>query len=166
MLLHVMRHGPAEDQSPSGRDFDRALTPTGREVVARAASALFDARAASAHGVRLLTSPLLRAVQTAAIVATACKEPLQPEEHPELAAEQDMPLALVRALAVGGVDAILVGHQPTVQELVQELGVKGALLPGGFRTAMVVTLDVEPAAAKWRLLSVIDPHRGEASRSP
>jgi phosphohistidine phosphatase len=166
MLLHVMRHGPAEDHSPSGRDFDRALTPAGREVVARAASALFDGRAGNSSAVRLLTSPLRRAVQTAAIVATAAGTPLEAEEHPELAAEEEVPLALVRALAVGEVDAILVGHQPTVQELVQELGVKASSLPGGFRTAMVVTLEGEPTSGKWRLSSVIDPHRNEASGSP
>jgi phosphohistidine phosphatase SixA len=30
MKLYVMRHGPAEDFSASGRDFDRALTASGR----------------------------------------------------------------------------------------------------------------------------------------
>ena len=34
MRLYVMRHGPAEDRAPTGRDFDRALTRAGREVVA------------------------------------------------------------------------------------------------------------------------------------
>ena len=35
MKLYVMRHGPADDDSPSGRDADRALTAAGRERVAR-----------------------------------------------------------------------------------------------------------------------------------
>ena len=26
MRLYVMRHGPAEDRAPTGRDFDRVLT--------------------------------------------------------------------------------------------------------------------------------------------
>ena len=42
MKLYVMRHGPAHDDSPSGRDADRALTVSGRERVAAVAKALMD----------------------------------------------------------------------------------------------------------------------------
>ena len=35
-----MRHGPAEDFSSSGRDFDRSLTPQGRERVKLVAARL------------------------------------------------------------------------------------------------------------------------------
>src|SRR4051812_47187655 len=66
MKLYVMRHGPAADDSPSGRDADRALTAAGRERVAAVAKALVDA---GEEPFAILSSPLVRAVETAEIVA-------------------------------------------------------------------------------------------------
>src|SRR5579863_6425344 len=65
-----MRHGPAEDQSTSGRDADRALTPSGRERVRGVARTLVTLEEAPLH---IVTSPLVRALQTAEIVAAATK---------------------------------------------------------------------------------------------
>src|SRR5438105_4266876 len=70
MKLYVMRHGPAADDSATGRDADRALTAGGRERVAAVAKALLDAGEAPAA---ILTSPLVRAVETAEIVAEVTK---------------------------------------------------------------------------------------------
>lgn len=61
-----MRHGPAEDHAASGRDFDRALTASGRERVRDVARALVEGGEAP---LVILTSPLVRALQTAEIVA-------------------------------------------------------------------------------------------------
>src|SRR5687767_11718267 len=66
MKLYVMRHGPAEDVSPSGRDGDRALTPSGRDRVRVVAKALLDG---DESPFAVITSPLVRALQTAEIVA-------------------------------------------------------------------------------------------------
>lgn len=66
MKLYVMRHGPAEETSPSGRANDRALTPAGRERVQQIAQVLAAADEAPTH---ILTSPVVRALQTAEIVA-------------------------------------------------------------------------------------------------
>ena len=68
MLLYLLRHGIAEDHAPSGSDADRALTAEGRRKLA-----LVLERAA-AGGVRpdaILTSPYVRAVQTAQAAADA-----------------------------------------------------------------------------------------------
>ena len=70
MKLYVMRHGPAADLAESGSDDDRALTASGRERVRGVAKALVDAQEAP---LRILTSPLVRAVQTAEIVALVTK---------------------------------------------------------------------------------------------
>src|SRR5271155_3406021 len=64
--LYIMRHGPAEDHAASGRDFDRALTASGRERVRDVARALVEGGEAP---LVILTSPLVRALQTAEIVA-------------------------------------------------------------------------------------------------
>jgi phosphohistidine phosphatase len=156
MLLYVMRHGPAEDRAPTGRDFDRVLTASGREVVARAAKALHEARQPLARPCRVLTSPFRRALQTAEIVAAAAPAPLEVHVHEDLAADAHLPLALVRELVEAGDDALLVGHQPTVEELARELIHPDRLsLVGGFRTATVVILELVPPA--WRAAGVIVP---------
>ena len=72
MKLYIMRHGPAEDFSPSGRDADRALTPSGRDRVRDVARALLEADEAP-HVI--FTSPLVRALQTAELVATTLGTP-------------------------------------------------------------------------------------------
>ena len=87
MEIYLLRHGIAEDSSPSGSDADRRLTDEGREKLRRVMK-----RAASA-GVEpslILSSPLVRAVQTAEIAAEALKysgkivrvESLTPDSSP------------------------------------------------------------------------------------
>jgi phosphohistidine phosphatase len=158
MRLYVMRHGPAEDRSPSGRDFDRALTPAGREVVARAARALAEARGAAP--LRVLSSEFVRARQTAELVASALAAG-EPELHEELGADAGLPLGVVRAVRAAGADALLVGHQPFVEELVRVLvhPVHGSGMGGlgGFRTATIAAL-AHAGDDRWRLEAVIDPH--------
>jgi phosphohistidine phosphatase len=158
MLLYIMRHGPAEDRAASGRDFDRVLTPVGREVVARSAQALHEGPRRLGRRCRVLTSPFRRALQTAEIVAAKASPPLDVEVHDDLAADAHLPLALVRELVEVGKDALLVGHQPTVEELARELlHPVRPTLTGGFRTATVVVLELVPPS-EWRMAALIEPH--------
>jgi phosphohistidine phosphatase len=66
MIVYLMRHGIAEDQAPLGRDADRELTREGTLRTAMVAKGLhrlgltFD---------RIVSSPYVRARQTAEIVA-------------------------------------------------------------------------------------------------
>jgi phosphohistidine phosphatase len=157
MRLYVMRHGPAEDRAPSGRDFDRKLTEAGCEVVRRAALALRDRR--GPEPLRLLASPYRRARETAELVATALIGSPDFELHEDLGCDAGLPLSLVRALAREGRDALLVGHQPTVEELVRSL-VHPARVPlhAGFRTATIVTLEHE-TEDRFRFAELLDPHK-------
>src|SRR4051812_9306069 len=66
MKLYVMRHGPAEDSSASGRDADRVLTVAGRERVRLVAQALMDG---AEYPFTIVSSPLARALESAEIVA-------------------------------------------------------------------------------------------------
>jgi phosphohistidine phosphatase len=166
VLLYVMRHGPAEDRAPSGRDRDRALTRAGREVVARAAQAFHEARRlVPSAGVRLLASPFRRAHETAELVASASPVPVEVELHDDLAADAGMPHQLVGALAAEGRDALLVGHQPLVEALVQDLCRPHRVpLPGGFSTALIVALEGVGSGGGWRPAGLVDPrapHPGE-----
>src|SRR5262245_22665267 len=157
MRLHVMRHGPAEDRAPSGRDFDRMLTEAGREVVKRAALAFREG--AGAGPLRLLASPYRRARETAEIVASSLEGAPDFELHEDLGCDAGLPLSLVRALVGEGRDALLVGHQPTVEELVRSLVHPGHVpLHAGFRTATIVTLEHE-AEGRFRFAALLDPHK-------
>jgi len=66
MELYLVRHGIAEDHSPSGRDQDRRLTEEGRDklrkVLKRAASA-------GVEPALIISSPYKRAVETAELAA-------------------------------------------------------------------------------------------------
>ena len=132
--VYVMRHGPAEDVAPSGRDFDRALTAAGRDRVRRVADELVKRQEAPKL---IFTSPLARALQTAEIVAA-----LTPPEQPvsirrEIAPGGDMVELLREQLAAGARRVMLVGHEPDVSTLV------AALVAGwhsSFEKAMVVGL--------------------------
>ncbi|APR87255.1 Phosphohistidine phosphatase SixA [Minicystis rosea] len=156
MRLYVMRHGPAEDRAPTGRDPDRALTRAGRDVVERAARALHEARAAAP--LRIISSPYLRAAETAEIMARVFGAGA-PDLHDDLAGDADLPLDLVRAAQAAGDDVLLVGHQPIVEELVRVLVHPARPSFGqGFRTATIAAL--EHAEDRFRLATIIDPHAG------
>jgi phosphohistidine phosphatase len=160
MRLYVMRHGPAEDRSSTGRDFDRRLTIPGRELVRRVAVAFQKARLAGkdpAGPLRILSSPRARARETAAIVhGVIVPAPRQIELRDALGGEATIPLALAAEATASGEDTLLVGHQPVIEDFVKEL-LDGA--PGfpGFRTATLVGLDRTAGGDGWTLVEHIDP---------
>lgn len=143
-----MRHGPAEDESPSGRDADRALTPPGRERVRHVARALLDG---GESPFVIVSSPLVRALQTAEIVAfmtdldrrvadekkaRASGATGAVEVRREMAPGGDA-LALVAELARAGRKRVMVvGHEPDLSLLVSRL--IGRVPAEGMLKAMVV----------------------------
>ena len=70
MEIYLLRHGIAEDTAPSGRDADRRLTDKGREKLRKVLKVAADAEIVPSL---ILTSPLVRAVQTAEIAAEVLK---------------------------------------------------------------------------------------------
>jgi phosphohistidine phosphatase len=66
MQVHLLRHGTAEEINPGGSDAERRLTPAGRGEVRRAAEC---ARRARVAPTLILSSPYVRAVETAEITA-------------------------------------------------------------------------------------------------
>lgn len=65
MNLYLVRHGAAEDKKPGGRDFDRGLTEEGKKKMSAAVKGW---KALIPGFDTLVSSPLIRAVQTAEIV--------------------------------------------------------------------------------------------------
>jgi phosphohistidine phosphatase len=157
-----MRHGPAEDRAASGRDFDRALTASGRERVRDVARALVEADEAPHI---IFTSPLVRALQTAEIVAGVSKlgekaksaELGAVEVRRELSPSGDS-RALVREVLAAGTRAMLVGHEPDLSDLAGHLA--GRAFPTGLQKAMVVGLAThkeDPLRIPMRLRFILEP---------
>jgi phosphohistidine phosphatase len=172
MKLYLMRHGPAEESAASGLDADRALTSSGRERVRAVAKALAGNGEEPLH---VATSPLVRAVQTAEIVAmvTKLEDRAGTLEVRREAAPGGMCLPFVRSLAAAGTKrAMLVGHEPDLSVLVASL--LGTFdLP--FEKAMVVALQLDAHAPDdadpTRLRFVLDPkalifHRSLSGEGP
>jgi phosphohistidine phosphatase len=154
MKVYVMRHGSAEDRAESGVDGDRALTLAGRERVRAVARLLLDSTEEPTH---IVTSPLVRAVQTAEIVALVTRlgdRDGTVEVRRDLAPGGD-PVRLVQKLVSEQRKRVLLtGHEPDLSGLV-------ASLLGGFvrsfDKAMVVGLQVHERGAGARLRFVLDP---------
>jgi len=135
MMLYVLRHGIAEQTASDGDDRSRRLTPAGRRKLRAAAEGM---RALGLRFDLILTSPLPRAAETAAIV----KEALGGEPVPrELGAlEQGFsPVETVRALRPFAryEHVAIVGHEPGLSGVVALLltgspdGVRLVLKKGG-----------------------------------
>jgi phosphohistidine phosphatase len=148
--LYVMRHGPAEDQSASGRDDDRALTPSGRERVRSVARSLVALDEAPAW---VVSSPLVRALQTAEIVAAATKLADRAgtvEARRELAPGGDAVELVKSLLAMEKKRCLVVGHEPDLSALIATLVGEPLLVP--MDKAMVVGLSVKAEAAALRFV--------------
>ncbi len=110
MQIYLLRHGIAEDASPGQADADRALTPEGmkrlREILKRA-------RTASVSPTMIVTSPYVRARQTAEMAAEILgySEELVPSIKLVPMASPVETWAEVRTLR-GEPSLLLVGHEP------------------------------------------------------
>lgn len=120
MRCYFLRHGQAVDAAEwSGADFDRPLTREGRERMTRAAKTIavlhlkLDA---------IVTSPLVRAKQTATIVAKRCKLEDRLVEDARLGGGFGMSeLAEVLTEHRTANALMLVGHEPSMSRIVGEM---------------------------------------------
>ena len=116
MILYVVRHAIAEDAPPGGDDGARKLTKPGRRKMKEAAGGLRALRVAPAI---VLTSPLVRAVETAAIVVAALHHAPTPRELAALTPDV-APTDTVKALRPFGrhQDVMIVGHEPNLSRTI------------------------------------------------
>jgi phosphohistidine phosphatase len=150
MQVYVVRHAEAEASGGREGDAGRALTPRGRAQAAEAAAGL---RSLGVALDRLLASPLLRAQQTATLLAPALGRP-----GIETVAALDgraPPEAILAELHACGAEerVALVGHMPGLGELVA-LAAAGVGASGvALGTASVARIDFEgrPRAGAGRL---------------
>ena len=151
MKLIFIRHAAAIDRDAGVTDERRYLTPEGRDSFRKTARTMRNQGIAPDL---ILTSPLLRAVQTADILAERLKYEGPLVATDELEPGFDLP-GLERLLVKHGDagEVCFVGHEPDLSDLVVRL----LDLPRGFRfrKGSALRLDADPdnlrgpAAFKW-----------------
>jgi phosphohistidine phosphatase len=146
-FIYLVRHGVAAELGPEfPNDDDRPLTSDGTERMRVQAAGLRELRV---QPDRILTSPLVRAAQTAEILAAglACTAPLVTVDALRPGGRYD---ALLAALGRLGNDrsVILVGHMPSIGEIAARL--VGAKEPLAFKkgaTCCIQTNGLPPTGA-------------------
>jgi phosphohistidine phosphatase len=140
MELYVFRHGIAHDGKPGSPDSARELTDEGRRKTASVAKA---ARRSGADPSLILSSPYVRALQTARIAAEECgykgeilqTRALVPENNPEAVWNE------VREHR--GESAILMaGHEPLLSQVVAYL-LASPSLRVEMKKAAMVRIDID-----------------------
>ncbi|MDE1843601.1 MAG: phosphohistidine phosphatase SixA [Thaumarchaeota archaeon] len=118
MDLLILRHGEAGRSSPSPGDSKRSLTSEGQQEIIDLSSGLNSLKI-SLDGV--FTSPLLRAKQTAAIVAKSLKYKNEIKELDCLKPEGNR-LEFYSVLSTLKQDStvLVVGHEPYLSEMISE----------------------------------------------
>jgi phosphohistidine phosphatase len=140
MFVYVLRHGIADDVKSGEPDSSRALTAEGRKKLA---SVLERAKKAGVAPSVILTSPYLRAKQTARIAAQTfgCEgavsetSALVPSGSPELVWDEISEYRSEEQLMV-------VGHEPLLSELVSYL-LDSPSLRVDMRKAALVSISLE-----------------------
>ncbi len=160
MFLLVIRHAIAEDRDDfartSSNDDERPLTPLGKRRMRRSAAGL---RRTASHIELLAASPLVRAQQTARIVADAFQlrdietiEAMRPDRHPR---------ELLTWLGKQPPDATVavVGHEPHVGALVSWClsGSDASAVVFKKGGATLIEFEGKPAGGKGKLHWFVTP---------
>lgn len=127
MELLLFRHGIAEDAHAGLTDYDRALTPKGRDELARIARGMRRLKLAPDA---VLSSPLVRARQTAELVAPVLGREVEIVEALASGADWE-DFAQVIEQRSSNASLMLVGHEP-------DLSMVAALLIGAPETILTL----------------------------
>lgn len=144
MQVFLLRHADAAHETLAMRDPHRHLTPAGRKQARGIGDRLRWHDCTPTH---IWSSPLVRAVQTAELVAAGLASEVPVEIMPALAPDEN-PRGVVAALAALPADAsvILVGHEPGLSAV-------GALLVGQPEFASLGKAQaarIDDGALRWR----------------
>jgi phosphohistidine phosphatase len=158
MRLYVIRHADAVAHGRDGieRDEDRPLTDGGQEQARRLAKALRD------QGVtldRVLSSPLLRAKQTAEGMVAAWGNGAPELTESDALTPGTKKKKLIRDLLASGGDAVaVVGHNPDLSELIGWLiGEKNASVSLAKAGVACIEFEGSPCKECGRLEWLVSP---------
>jgi len=161
--LYLVRHAEAIERSMTAPDASRSLTTKGRLSFRKIARR---ARQAGAAPDVIFTSPLLRSVQTAEILAERLKHQGVVVVSKELSPGFD--LRALRALLVDAgnpAEAAFVGHEPDLGDIAAAL----MSVAGGFplRKGAVVALEADGSVLKGTATFLwMEDDKGTATRLP
>ena len=140
MNLYLIRHAIAEEEAPSGEDSQRELTDKGAKKMRLIAKGL---RTLGIEFDLILSSPYLRAMQTAEILSEVFKKKkfvlsdhLMPTGDPNLLIAEINEKHTVDSLAI-------VGHEPYLSTLVSLLTADGAPVEMTFKKGGVCYLSTD-----------------------
>jgi phosphohistidine phosphatase len=155
MDLLIIRHGQAEPRSADGTDASRRLTEEGRKKIQRGAKGLH--KLLPELGA-LVSSPLVRAVETAAIVAEAYGG--LPVEETELLEPDREPKELADWLAERSEETLaIVGHEPLLSHAATWLlsGMRSSLIEFKPGAACLLHFPDEIGPGRARLVFALTP---------
>jgi len=138
---YLVRHGVASPSSPTG-DLGRALTEQGRRAFAGLVDRLLRKEALKVN--RVLSSPALRARETAGLIAE--RMGLEVEECDLLAPGTSVGAELLALLVRYGRGTVLVGHNPEMGEALARAARQPQMVPPG--TFAAVELD-DSVRLRW-----------------
>jgi len=147
--VYLLRHADAGNPDKwTGDDADRPLSPKGRRQAERLGRFL------ARNGFKpnaILTSPKVRAHQTAELVAAALGTRVETDHRLGMAVDIDLLSKIVAES--GGQRVVLVGHDPDMSDLAAELmGAQYLPLKKGALARFDATLPLQPAGAQLRWL--------------
>lgn len=140
MQIYILRHGIAEDQKPGGSDADRALTKEGREKLE---AVLKRAAESGVSPSTILTSPFLRATQTAEIAAKILRHVSAPVRTEALIPSGSPRGVWDEIRGYRGADQVLLaGHEPLLGQVASYL-LGAPALQIDMKKAALVRIDLE-----------------------
>lgn len=157
MRIYLVRHAAAVAKAEAERDEDRPLSDQGRDQ-ARALASAFAVRGLELGAV--VSSPLVRAHQTAAALADSAKPTLPDVLECDLLAPGELrPRKLSKYLAEVGVESVaIVGHMPELGRFAEWLiGAEKGTLPLAKSAAACFEFDGGPEKSSGELLWVVTP---------
>ena len=150
-ILYVLRHAKAERDSPTGGDYDRPLAPRGRDDAARLGQIMN--KGPTPRPDMIVTSSAQRTMETVAQLTAHWSKP------PQIQADDKLYLApaarlmeTVRHLADTAHSALLVGHNPGIEDFAVQLAGKAPAdaltrMRGKFPTCALASFEI--AADSW-----------------
>ncbi len=161
MQVLIVRHAEAVDSRAAPTDAMRWLTAHGRTTATRVGGMLTKLGLAYT---RILTSPLVRAVQTAELLASmqpAFTGPIT--VHAPLSTEEGTTAQALKPVSQANDDEliVLVSHMPKVRSLAGQLC--GVSAFPGFEACAACLVDIRPEGGTFRWL--MDPDTGQLDRN-
>jgi phosphohistidine phosphatase len=159
-MIYLVRHGIAGPATEGMSDAERALTPDGQRKMRRAAAGL---KRLGVVPEVVLSSPLRRAQETAAVLAGVLMSESSVETYPPLAPGHQAVEVLKGLRAYRWArELMLVGHEPDMGLLASQLLTgSAALAPLPFKKGAVaaVRVDLVPPRATGELLWFMTPQQ-------